>query len=128
MRNLYRTVFHKKRHWHTSKWFWKTQFELKHPQFPQYRKIWANTCKETLNSSENTMRLGMWKNFGTIPTQVIWGAQDKLYPSAGADIASDALQCRVAKIENAGHYVQQEEAKKVAEEIIDFRKKCIANR
>ena len=51
-----------------------------------------------------------------------------MYPSSGADIISDALQCKASTIDNAGHYVQQEEAKKVADEILDFRKKWIANK
>jgi len=128
MRKIYRTVFHKKRHWNTMKWFWKTQFELKQPQFPHYRMIWQKIEEEITNASLCTMRLGLWKNFSTIPMHVIWGKQDKVFASEGADIVSDALQCRMAKIENTGHYVQQEGSKKVAEEMLDFRKKCIANR
>ena len=52
----------------------------------------------------------------------------RVWPSQGAEVASDALQCKATTIDNAGHLVQQEESKKVAEEISDFRKKWIANK
>ena len=51
-----------------------------------------------------------------------------MFPAQGAVIMSEALQCKRAVVENAGHLVHQEEAKKVADEILDFRKKCIANK
>ena len=51
-----------------------------------------------------------------------------MVPAQGAQIISEALQCKSTVLENAGHVVQQEKAKKVADEILDFRKKCIANK
>jgi len=127
-KKIYRILFHKKRHWNTSKWFWKSSHEIKQPQFPQIRKIWEAIFEELMTPSITTLRLGMWKSYCSTPMHVIWGKNDKLFPSAGAEIISDALQCKATTIDNAGHLVQQEEAKKVVEEIIDFRKKCIANK
>jgi len=128
MKTLYQTLFHKKRHWNSSKWFWQTSHEVKSPKFPYVRRIWEAIHEEMMTPSITTIRLGLWKNYCQTPMHVIWGERDKVYPSVGAEIVGDALQCKVTRIENAGHLVQQEEAKKVAEEIVDFRKKCIANK
>jgi len=128
MKKFYQIVFHKKRHWNSAKWFWKSSYEEKMPLFPYVRQIWEGIQEEIMTPSITTLRLGLWKNFCSIPTHIIWGQYDKVYPSSGAAVVSDALQCKAATIDNAGHFVQQEEAKKVAEEISDFRKKCIANK
>jgi len=128
MKKAYAVMFHKRRHWNTSKWFWKSSHEAKLPRFPQVRLIWEAIQDELMTPSITTLRLGLWKNYCTTPTHIIWGQHDKVWPSQGAEVASDALQCKATTIDNAGHLVQQEESKKVAEEISDFRKKWIANK
>lgn len=127
-RTIVQNLYHRKRHLNRSKWYWQTQFERKQSKFPHLRKIWAAINEEIMTPSVTTMRLGIWKNYCTIPLHIIFGQHDKLYSSVGAEIISDALQCRSLRIENAGHNVPQEEGKKVLEELLDFRKKTIANR
>lgn len=129
-KKFWQMVFYKRRLYtlYSSKWYYMTNHETRVPQYAQIRKIWACLGGEVLKSSITTMRLGLWKNHCSIPMHVIWGRHDKLYPAQGALIMSEALQCKSTVLENAGHLVQQEEAKKVADEILDFRKKCIANK
>jgi len=127
-KKLWQMLFHKRRPWNSSKWFWMTNHEIRVPQYANIRKMWAGLGPEVVKSSITTMRLGLWKNYCSIPMHVIWGRYDKLYPAQGADIMSEALQCKCSILENAGHLVHQEAAKKVADEIFDFRKKCIANK
>ena len=75
----------------------------------------ADRLADSAGQAEDARRL---IDSGTIPTLVIWGADDRIVPAGHARDLSN--QDHVHILENAGHMVQMERASEVNRLIIDF--------
>jgi pimeloyl-ACP methyl ester carboxylesterase len=65
--------------------------------------------------------LASWLHRIDVPTQVLWGREDKLFPSAYAqEWAAHVPGCKVHILPEAGHLLHVEKSEDVASRIIAF--------
>ncbi|KAK9406008.1 monoacylglycerol lipase ABHD6-like [Crotalus adamanteus] len=78
-------------------------------------------CFLDLTSTESRYSLHekMWKI--KIPTQIIWGKEDKVFDSSGADILADAIpNSQVDWLEKCGHFITLERPRTSARLLLEF--------
>ncbi|XP_039182612.1 monoacylglycerol lipase ABHD6-like [Crotalus tigris] len=78
-------------------------------------------CFLDLTSTESRYSLHekMWKI--KAPTQIIWGKEDKVFDSSGADILADAIpNSQVRWLEKCGHFITLERPRTSARLLLEF--------
>ncbi|KAL7986230.1 hypothetical protein Chor_011396 [Crotalus horridus] len=73
----------------------------------------------TSTESRYSLHEKMWKI--KVPTQIIWGKEDKVFDSSGAEILADAIpNSQVHRLEKCGHFITLERPRTSARLLLEF--------
>ncbi|XP_061474771.1 monoacylglycerol lipase ABHD6-like [Rhineura floridana] len=84
-------------------------------------KMFFITCFLDISSAQSRYSLHDNMNKIKAPTQIIWGRDDKVFDSSGAEVLATVIRnSQVHMLEKCGHFISLERPKKSAKLILEF--------
>ena len=90
---------------------------------PEYRAAYLSTLRSIAGLAQLRGGIGVEQRLAELrmPTLLIWGRHDHIFPARHAEAANDRLRCgRVVIFEDSGHTPQMEEPQRFNRLVLDF--------